>query len=129
MCEGGRCVRVSYFCLAGDTEAYSLLAVWKVSPAFVAACDRLGVMLMEEAFDCWDQGKNSDDYHLYFDEWWQRDVKSMVMRDVNSPSIIMWSIGNGERPVGTSTYSKLCRDFLTRAMQLARIHCVVLISH
>ena len=36
---------------------------------------------MEEAFDCWDAGKNRDDYNLYFDEWWQRDVTSMVMRD------------------------------------------------
>eukprot|EP00656_Telonema_subtile_P051729 TRINITY_DN7035_c0_g1_i1.p1 TRINITY_DN7035_c0_g1~~TRINITY_DN7035_c0_g1_i1.p1 ORF type:complete len:743 (+),score=190.65 TRINITY_DN7035_c0_g1_i1:119-2347(+) len=65
-----------------------------VSPAFVAACDEHGVMLMEEAFDCWDQGKNDQDYHLYFDNWWQRDVASMVLRDVNSPSIVMWSIGN-----------------------------------
>ena len=65
-----------------------------VSPAFVDACNRLGVVLMEEAFDCWEQGKNSDDYHLYFDDWWQRDIKSMVMRDRNAPSIIMWSIGN-----------------------------------
>lgn len=68
-----------------------------VSPAFVAACDRLGMLLMEEAFDCWEWGKNSDDYHLYFDEWWQRDIASMVQRDINSPSIIMWSIGTIDR--------------------------------
>ena len=42
----------------------------------------------------WDDGKNPDDYHLYFDAWWQRDIYSMVMRDRNSPSIVMWSIGN-----------------------------------
>ena len=65
-----------------------------VSRAFVAACNRLGVLLMEEAFDCWDVGKNGDDYHLYFPEWWQRDVTSMVLRDRNAPSIVMWSIGN-----------------------------------
>jgi beta-galactosidase len=65
-----------------------------VSPAFVAACDKLGMLLMEEAFDCWEWGKNHDDYHLYFDQWWQRDITSMVQRDRNSPSIIMWSIGN-----------------------------------
>ena len=65
-----------------------------VSPAFVAACDRLGVLLMEEAFDCWEQGKTKDDYHVYFDEWWERDVRSMVLRDRNAPSIVMWSIGN-----------------------------------
>ena len=44
-----------------------------VSRAFVDACNRLGVLLMEEAFDCWDAGKNYDDYHLFFDEWWQRE--------------------------------------------------------
>ena len=64
------------------------------SPAFVEACDRLGVMLMEEAFDCWEQGKNPQDYHNFFDEWWERDIESMVLRDRNRPSIVMWSIGN-----------------------------------
>ncbi len=64
------------------------------SPAFLAACDRLGMLVMDEAFDCWKIGKNAYDYHLFFNEWWQRDVESMVMRDRNHPSIIMWSIGN-----------------------------------
>lgn len=65
-----------------------------VSPAFVEACDRLGMLLMEEAFDCWDEGKNPDDYNLWFTDWWRRDMSSMVLRDRNSPSIVMWSIGN-----------------------------------
>mmetsp|Transcript_27154 Transcript_27154/g.87172 ORF Transcript_27154/g.87172 Transcript_27154/m.87172 type:complete len:455 (-) Transcript_27154:432-1796(-) len=49
---------------------------------------------MEEAFDCWDAGKNSDDYHLFFEDWWQRDIASMVLRDRNAPAIVFWSIGN-----------------------------------
>ena len=65
-----------------------------VSRAFVDACNRLGVLLMEEAFDCWDAGKNSDDYHLFFEDWWQRDIASMVLRDRNAPAIVFWSIGN-----------------------------------
>jgi len=65
-----------------------------VSRAFVAACNSLGVLLMEEAFDCWDAGKNADDYSNFFDEWWERDLTSMVLRDRNAPSIVMWSIGN-----------------------------------
>ncbi len=64
------------------------------SPAFLDACDRLGMLVMDEAFDCWRYGKNAYDYHLYFDQWWQKDVESMVTRDRNHPSVIMWSIGN-----------------------------------
>ena len=65
-----------------------------VSPAFLDACDRLGVLVMEETFDCWSIAKHNQDYHLYFKEWWQRDTAAMVLRDRSRPSIVMWSIGN-----------------------------------
>jgi len=64
------------------------------SPAFLEACDRLGMMVIDEAFDMWREGKNPHDYHLFFEDWWQRDVESMIDRDRNHPSVIMWSIGN-----------------------------------
>ena len=64
------------------------------APAFLDACDRLGIMVIDEAFDCWRQGKNPGDYHVAFDDWWQKDIDSMVLRDRNHPSIILWSIGN-----------------------------------
>jgi beta-galactosidase len=64
------------------------------SPAFLDACDRLGMLVIDEAFDTWKDGKNPEDYHLYFDDWWQRDLESMVYRDRNHPSVIMWSTGN-----------------------------------
>lgn len=64
------------------------------SPAFLDACDRLGMLVIDEAFDIWNDGKNPEDYHLYFDEWWKRDLESMLYRDRNHPSIIMWSTGN-----------------------------------
>ncbi|WP_223233201.1 glycoside hydrolase family 2 TIM barrel-domain containing protein [Chitinophaga sp. CF418] len=64
------------------------------SPAFLDACDRLGMLVIDEAFDTWKDGKNPEDYHLYFDDWWKRDIESMVYRDRNHPSIIMWSTGN-----------------------------------
>jgi beta-galactosidase len=64
------------------------------SPAFLDACDRLGMLVIDEAFDMWADAKNPYDYHLYFRDWWQRDIKSMVLRDFNHPSVIMWSIGN-----------------------------------
>ena len=64
------------------------------APAFLDACDRLGMLVIDETFDCWREGKNPFDYHLSFDDWWQRDTTSMVMRDRNHPSVIIWSIGN-----------------------------------
>jgi beta-galactosidase len=49
---------------------------------------------MDESFDCWKIGKNNNDYAKYFNEWWQRDLGAMVLRDRNHPSVFMWSIGN-----------------------------------
>jgi len=64
------------------------------SEAFLNACDKLGMLVMDEAFDCWRKGKTKYDYAMYFDQWWQRDLEAMVLRDRNHPAIIMWSIGN-----------------------------------
>jgi len=64
------------------------------SPDFLDACDRLGMLVIDEAFDCWTRGKNPQDYNLYFKDWWQRDIEAMVKRDRNHPSIVLWSIGN-----------------------------------
>ncbi|MCE5185994.1 MAG: DUF4982 domain-containing protein [Planctomycetaceae bacterium] len=64
------------------------------SPAFLDACDRLGILVIDEAFDQWERAKNPDDYHLYFKDWAQRDIASMVRRDRNHPSVAIWSIGN-----------------------------------
>jgi beta-galactosidase len=64
------------------------------SPAFLDACDRLGILVIDEAFDCWNEGKNGQDYHLYFKDWAGRDIASMIRRDRNHPSVVIWSIGN-----------------------------------
>jgi beta-galactosidase len=64
------------------------------SPAFLNACDRLGMLVIDEAFDMWKDEKNPEDYHLYFTDWWEKDIESMIKRDRNHPSVIMWSIGN-----------------------------------
>jgi beta-galactosidase len=64
------------------------------SPAFLDACDRLGMMVMENSFDCWTKGKNRKDYSIYFKDWWQRDLNAMILRDRNHPSIVLWDIGN-----------------------------------
>lgn len=64
------------------------------SRSFLDACDRLGIVVIDEAFDMWERPKNPMDYHRFFKEWWQRDIQSMVLRDRNHPSVIIWSIGN-----------------------------------
>jgi beta-galactosidase len=64
------------------------------SEAFLDACDRLGMMVIDETFDGWKESKTPFDYSVYFNEWWQRDVEAMVLRDRNHPSIVIWSIGN-----------------------------------
>jgi beta-galactosidase len=64
------------------------------SRQFLEACDRLGVVVIDESFDQWQRPKNPDDYNLYFDQWHQLDVEAMVLRDRNHPSVIIWSIGN-----------------------------------
>lgn len=60
------------------------------APEFLDICDSLGLLVIDEAFDKWKSGY----YARYFDEWWQRDLADMILRDRNHPSIIMWSIGN-----------------------------------
>ena len=64
------------------------------SPAFLDACDRLGMLIIDEAFDCWREPKLLNDYSNYFEDWWERDLAAMVLRDRNHPSVIMWSTGN-----------------------------------
>lgn len=64
------------------------------SKLFLDACDELGVLVMDESFDQWQRPKNPQDYSQYFDDWWEKDLESMVLRDRNHPSIIIWSIGN-----------------------------------
>jgi len=64
------------------------------SLALLEVCDRLGLLVMDEAFDVWNVSKSDLDYSLWFADWWSRDIKSMVLRDRNHPCVISYSIGN-----------------------------------
>ena len=64
------------------------------SEAFLRACDELGMLVIDEAFDGWREKKNDYDYHTLIDQWWQRDIDAMVLRDRTHPSIFCWSTGN-----------------------------------
>lgn len=64
------------------------------TPELLDLADKLGFIVMDEAFDCWDLGKVKYDYHLYWDQWHKRDLEDMILRDRNHPSVFIWSIGN-----------------------------------
>lgn len=64
------------------------------SEAMLEACDRLGMLVIDEAFDGWRDSKTKFDYSTLFDRWWHKDIEAMVLRDRNHPSIFCWSIGN-----------------------------------
>jgi len=65
-----------------------------MSRDLLEACDRLGLLVINEAFDVWTMEKNTHDYSQYFETDWQKDLDAFIFRDRNSPSVIMWSIGN-----------------------------------
>ena len=75
------------------------------SSAFLDACDRLGMLVIDEFTDMWEVYKNPQDYSMFFREWWERDLTDMILRDRNHPGIIMWSIGN--EVIGSSDTSGL----------------------
>lgn len=85
------------------------------SPEFLDMCDRMGFVVIDEAFDKWKSGY----YEKYFDEWWQKDLENMIVRDRNHPCIILWSIGNevteaweeGEEGINRA---RMLRDFVHR---------------
>ncbi|MDX9946171.1 MAG: glycoside hydrolase family 2 TIM barrel-domain containing protein [Bacteroidales bacterium] len=80
------------------------------SPALLDACDRLGMLVINEIFDTWETAKRNQDYHLYFREWWQKDVESWVKRDRNHPSVIIWSIGNEIREAYDTSGLRIARN-------------------
>jgi beta-galactosidase len=64
------------------------------STAFLDACDQLGMYVIDEAFDCWREGKKLNDEHIFFETHWKEELQSMILRDRNHPCVIMWSTGN-----------------------------------
>ena len=84
---------------------------------FLDLCDTMGFLVMNEAFDEWRQakGKMPSSYHIYFDEWHERDVLNFIHRDRNHPSVVLWSAGNEvpdqNAPEGAETLRRLNHIF------------------
>lgn len=64
------------------------------APELLDLCDRMGMLVMDEAFDCWYEGKKPNDYHLLFNDWHESDLRALIRRDRNHPCVILWSTGN-----------------------------------
>ena len=64
------------------------------APEFLELTDKMGFLVMDEAFDVWQMKKTPLDFHLIFPDWYEQDLRAMVRRDRNHPSVIIWSIGN-----------------------------------
>ena len=64
------------------------------APELLDLCDRMGFVVMDEAFDCWASGKNKNDYHVLYPDWHEQDLRALVRRDRNHPCVILWSSGN-----------------------------------
>lgn len=81
------------------------------APELLDLCDRMGLVVMDEAFDCWSKAKKTNDYHLLFPDWHDKDLKALIRRDRNHPCVILWSIGNEipeqSSPVGAQLAGEL----------------------
>lgn len=74
------------------------------APEFMELADRMGFLVMDEAFDVWARQKTPLDFHVIFPDWHEQDLRAQIRRDRNCPSVILWSVGNevGEQYTGAS---------------------------
>lgn len=90
------------------------------SNAILRACDRQGMLVLDELTDAWYQPKQVGDYGLDFDRWWRRDLDAMVLRDGSHPSVVMYSIGNEIAETSQPRGIALSRDMAARIRELDR---------
>ncbi|MDE3068632.1 MAG: glycoside hydrolase family 2 protein, partial [Verrucomicrobiota bacterium] len=83
------------------------------APELLDLCDRMGMLVMDESFDCWQRGKTRNDYHLLFKDWHEKDWRAELERDRNHPCIILWSTGNEVPDQGTQAGYRIAAE-LTR---------------
>jgi beta-galactosidase len=80
------------------------------APELLDLCDRMGLVVMDETFDCWVRGKRPGDYHLVYPDWHEKDVRMLVRRDRNHPCVVMWSIGNEINEQGNASGHEVGRE-------------------
>ncbi len=82
------------------------------APEVLELCDRMGILVVAEAFDTWSESKRGNDYARLFKEWHAKDLQALVRRERNHPSVIMWSIGNEVAEQGRPPAAKVLRDIV-----------------
>jgi len=88
------------------------------SKAFLDACDQVGLYVMDESFDQWKAKKSDYDYGMYFEQEWEKDITSMVLKDINHPSVIMYSIGNEIADTGNKEGAAISRQLSSLCKRL-----------
>lgn len=88
------------------------------SKSFYQACDRLGMLVIDEFSDMWEYYKNPQDYSIFFKDYWNKNLTNWMMRGRNHPSIIMWSIGNEIYELEDSTRLRIGKQLATRVREL-----------
>lgn len=86
--------------------------------ALLDACDRLGMLVMEESYDTWTQAKSQFDSSLVFKDNWEKDIEDIVRKDFNHPSVFMYSIGNEITNLGTADGAKWSRRLADKVHEL-----------
>jgi beta-galactosidase len=82
------------------------------APELLDLCDKMGFIVMDEAFDMWKKGKNKFDYHMDWDECHKKDLEDQIKRDRNHPSVFIWSIGNEIREQFDSTGTTIAKELV-----------------
>lgn len=88
------------------------------SRAFLEACDKYGMLVMEETFDMWNHSKLPNDYARDFEVDWEKSAEAVVKKDYNHPSVIMYSIGNEIQEIGTSAGARWNRKIAEKFREL-----------
>lgn len=93
------------------------------APELLDLCDKMGFIVMNEAYDMWKKGKNRYDYSTVWDKWHKKDLEDLILRDRNHPSIFMWSIGNEILEQFDSTGTKIAAELagIVRRLDTTRV--------
>src|SRR5699024_11501047 len=88
------------------------------APELLDLADRMGILVLDEIFDSWYARKTDLDFHLVFADWHEADLRAMIRRDRNHPSVILWGIGNEVR----EQYTDQDGAAVARRLEIGRAH-------